>query len=332
MVRPTAEIRLRMLADGMTMQQLSPKRAPDPIFDAAALAPPNLAGYSYFDAAAVASFKPEVQGFDVTNATWLADAALLAYAPPDFAWGQFKKASLAPGQFFAGASTQVYAAVADSYVVIAFRGTEVRDVRDFLIDAIVADADVVPSAWPGGGNVHHGFRSALDEVWVLPGGAGLSDFLQRAKTGPQGPRTFWFTGHSLGAALATLAAGRYAAANVGDGPCGLFTFASPRVGDAAFAEAFAVRNVCRFVNKNDAIPRVPPPSMGFKHVGNPWWIDQNGSLVPDAGALTAPGDTLHGPNIDLIGAIKLNLFDHAPIYYATYIWNEFVATGGHSGQ
>lgn len=314
------------------MERLSLKRPPNPIFDAVALAPPNLVGYSYFDAGAVAAFKPQQRGFDSTNATWLADAALLAYAQPDFAWPQFQKASLVPGKFFSGASTQVYAALTDTFVVVAFRGTEVRDVRDFLIDAVVTDAEFVPATWAGGGKVHQGFQDGLDEVWTLPQGGGLGAFLQSVETGPQGPRVIWFTGHSLGAALATLAAGRFAAANDGASPCYLYTYASPRVGDVNFATAFPLKNVCRFVHDNDAVPRLPPPNLGFKHVGDPWWIDGDGNLVPGAGWLTAPGDTLHGADLDLVGAIKLNLIDHAPIYYATYIWNAFAASVGNPQQ
>ncbi|MCA9453043.1 MAG: hypothetical protein KC584_10520, partial [Nitrospira sp.] len=61
-------------------------------------------------------------------------------------------------------------------------------------------------------------------------------------------RTFWFTGHSLGAALATLAADRY-----GDVQ-GLYTFGSPLVGDEGFARDFYVSGY-RFVNNNDVVAR-----------------------------------------------------------------------------
>lgn len=311
------------------MKPLPRKKPPNPIFDAFALAPPNLIGYSYFDAASVAPFNLQPRGFDPTNATWLVDAALLAYAQPDFAWPQFRKGFLAPGKFFSGESTQAYAAISDSFAVVAFRGTEVRDVKDFLVDSVLTDADFVPTTWAGGGNVHHGFQAALEEVWALSDG-GLKAFLQSVKTGPQGPRKIWFTGHSLGAGLATLAAGRYAADNGGDSNCSLYTYASPRVGNADFARAFPVKNVCRFVHDNDAVPRLPPPNLGYKHVGEPWLIDADGNLENGAGKLVAPGDTLHGANIDLIGAIKLNLIDHAPIYYATYLWNSFVAAVGNT--
>ena len=170
-----------------------------------------------------------------------------------------------------------------------------------------------------GGNVHRGFLEALNQVW--PGPTGMTSYLLSNLAGPAGMRKVWFTGHSLGAALATLAAAQYTA-----GPRSLYTFASPRVGDAAFAAGFPLPRAPRFVHCNDLVPRLPPPDMGFKHAGDPFFIDPAGGIQPGASKLVSPGDTMHGPGLDLIGAARLNLFDHAPIYYATKIFNAFVSS------
>ena len=69
-----------------------------------------------------------------------------------------------------------------------------------------------------GGKVHRGFKHALAEVWEEKG---LFEYIKSRDTSN---RTIWFTGHSLGAALATLAANRYGKAQ------GLYTFGSPAWG------------------------------------------------------------------------------------------------------
>merc|ERR1712232_1087064 len=65
------------------------------------------------------------------------------------------------------------------------------------------------------------------------------------------------TGHSLGAALATLAAYDITTFCGYDVHC--VTWASPRVGDAAFVAAYqaAVKRTARFLTRMDVVPRLP---------------------------------------------------------------------------
>ncbi|WP_420819785.1 lipase family protein [Paenibacillus monticola] len=72
-------------------------------------------------------------------------------------------------------------------------------------------------------------------------------------------KTLYITGHSLGAALATLCAIDIAANTAYSSP-NQFTFGSPRVGDPAFAKAFAkyVPNSYRIANLFDVITHAPP--------------------------------------------------------------------------
>jgi hypothetical protein len=293
------------------------KRVP-PFTDLLALRPPNLSDYTYFDAMAVAPFSPDEAGFTLGNASWLADAALLAYAEESFAWAHFQLGGLKPGKFFRGLTARGYVGLADRFILVSFRGMEVTDPLHFALDALVSAADFLPAHW-GSGSVHHGFLETLNQIW--PGAGGIGSYLKANLIGAAGPRKVWFTGHSLGAALATLAAAQYRA-----GPRALYTFASPRVGDAAFAAAFGLPRAPRLVHNQDLVPRLPPPDMGFKHVGDPYFIDAAGRVSPGAANLVSPGDTLHGPEPDLIGAARLNLFDHAPIYYATKVFNAFALT------
>src|SRR5215213_1094973 len=210
--------------------------------------------HPYFQDASHHPFRYGATAFEPVNAWWLAEAALLAYADPTLARNAFGKAGLvlAGDQPFRGPSTDCYVAHCDNFVIVAFRGTQVfrpgtdhlKVLREVLPD-LGADAKFCLEDVEGGGCVHSGFRSALDEIWTP-----LVACLQHlVKERPK--RTFWFTGHSLGAALATLAAARY------PGVRGLYTFGSPLVGDAEFAKRLKVP-AYRFVNNNDLVTQVPP--------------------------------------------------------------------------
>jgi hypothetical protein len=133
--------------------------------------------------------------------------------------------------------------------VLVFRGTQ--NVRNWL-----SNINVLPASWPTGGLVHRGFLDALDRVWPALAPA-------VADAGPE----LLITGHSLGGALATLAAAQMAAA--GAAPTALYTFGAPRVGDTAFGRVLDGVPVHRFVNGRDLVPLVPTPGplVRFKHIG-----------------------------------------------------------------
>ena len=125
-----------------------------------------------------------------------------------------------------------------------FRGT--NDLRNWL-----SNLNALPERWPVGGKVHQGFVDVLDKVWAE---------VEAAVAAWGGPVVY--TGHSLGAALATLAASRRA-------PAALYSFGSPRVGDEAFGRTLDHVPVHRVVNSEDVVATVPPSigSVEFRHVG-----------------------------------------------------------------
>ena len=214
------------------------------------IAPPY-PDYPYFHGAEAYPFRPHASTCDMVNAWWLIEASTLAYAEEDFAREKFLYAGLSEVAFFSGASTQCYVAHNDDFLMLVFRGTEIRQrpgQSDFgnIIADLATDADFRLVDSGQGGKVHRGFKEALDEVWEK---AGLLDYL-RSKD--NGGRTIWFTGHSLGAALATLAAPRYGNLR------GLYTYGSPRVGDRDFKKEFLIKTY-RFKNHHDPVTRVPPP-------------------------------------------------------------------------
>jgi len=100
--------------------------------------------------------------------------------------------------------------------------------------------------------VHKGFLREINKIWDKIS----SDIESHAEMIP-----IWVTGHSLGAAMATLA-----------GMCLPFedvvTFGEPRVG-AHIDKAFKAKNHTRYVNGADPVTKVPPKGIfGYRHHGN----------------------------------------------------------------
>lgn len=283
------------------------------------LFPPNN-GFDFFVGAQSHPFRFGTTKFELVNAWWLAESSLLAYSDDDFAADCFARAGLAGLRAFHGATTDCFVAHNDEFAIVAFRGTEVGDYRDFITDLKIR---LVASG--GAGRVHQGFRDALDEVWETKK---LRLHLEALRNSGTAPRAIWFAGHSLGAALATLAAARL------EGTQGLYTFGSPRVGDAEFSARFAVK-AYRVVNNNDFIPRLPP-SPPYDHVGRLKYIDSEGRLHRRTSRLHRLKDNLAGHVTHLANVARRfrsgmfgevlddNLADHAPIYYAIHLWNNYV--------
>ncbi|HTZ70951.1 MAG TPA: GH25 family lysozyme, partial [Acetobacteraceae bacterium] len=89
------------------------------------------------------------------------------------------------------------------------------------------------------------------------------------------------TGHSLGAALATLYVMENAKTEQLANPA-LCTFASPLVGDATFAAAFNALGLTswRVDNAPDLVTKIPPAILGFVHVDTKVPVNSAGKVMP----------------------------------------------------
>jgi len=131
------------------------------------------------------------------NALVLADCAKLVYEKPGVIsqalmqqWG-FKSF-----RFFSRKGTQAFVAANQDIIIVAFRGTEPKRIRDWITDAQVKQV-----SGPAG-KVHRGFKKALMAVWNdRAGKPGMRSCIEQFQNNAQ---SLWVTGHSLGAALATL--------------------------------------------------------------------------------------------------------------------------------
>ncbi|WP_438022184.1 lipase family protein [Sorangium sp. So ce233] len=116
----------------------------------------------------------------------------------------------------------------------------------------------------------------------------------------------YITGHSLGAALAVLAAARiYTVSSLYDRYWkklrGIYTFGQPMVGNQEFARRYERvfgQMLFRHIYENDVVPRMPPRTAGdFRHVGEEYhsadqgWVFQS-KLVSQARSFV--GSTLTG--------------------------------------
>ena len=122
-------------------------------------------------------------------------------------------------------------------LVLAFRGTEMNsaDIKaDLRANLISAD---------GAEKVHKGFKNAFEAVRQC-----ISADLKKCPNIP-----IYLTGHSLGGALAVIAA-RYLASD-SLGAC--YTFGSPRVGNLEFSKKIKTP-IYRVINSADIVPRLPP--------------------------------------------------------------------------
>jgi triacylglycerol lipase len=242
-------------------------------------------------------FNPVATKYDPHNALWIGKAAALAYQ--DAAAVQAGLPGLKVQCVSNPATdTEGFVAGSDAFILVAFRGTQAEELEDWL-----TDLDAVPVDGPVG-EVHKGFYDALSSVW--------NDLVAALQGMRQDGQPLWITGHSLGAALATLAAARLLKENVVGSISGLYTFGQPRTGDPAFAAWFdglMRARMFRFVNNNDIVPHVPLPPL-YKHVGTFLYFDSDGKIQADEGFWGELKEGLEGEAKSLLeGKFKPDLIE-----------------------
>jgi hypothetical protein len=196
----------------------------------------------------------------------------------------------------------------DGSTLLSFRGTQPDDVSDLATDL---RANTV--AWSeSAGRVHAGFAAATRALMPQ-----LRTWLDGSAPDPS---KLILTGHSLGAALATLVATLWQ-------PGLLVTLGSPRIGDANFAATLATIKIMRFVNCCDAVTELPPPIGGYLHVTPCIYITRDGEHVENPAEVFIAADRLRARTDYLAryawrtGAVLVrDLADHAPINYARTVF------------
>lgn len=274
-----------------------------------------------YDASRAALLQPEARqtlfwpGITPTPAQLAVEAARLAYVRTEEGPGELQRLTGALQlvgytelRIFRGGRSGAYAfgalRASDGAALLAFRGTQPDSLSD-----LGTDADARPVAWGRGpGLVHSGFQRAYEslhegiDAWLRGDAAGRSRLL--------------LCGHSLGAALACLAASLHR-------PQLLFTLGAPRVGDADFVQGLAGVESMRVVNCCDLVTRLPPTALGYAHAAPLTYIASDGRtrLNPDRAFIDE--DREQGRRRHLaqfawrVGTVAVrDLSDHAPVNYA----------------
>lgn len=272
-------------------------------FDPTSLFEPGTAEDFFLGQERVGAFDPGAEGFDPAQAWWLSELSRAIYR--DSGAGRSKYlARVGLGELLcfeeAPACQGALVASADParpWSALVFRGTSTP--QDWL-----TNGQAFLGAWDPGGQVHTGFRDALLREWPRIAGA-----LRQA------PGPLFMTGHSLGGALATLAASLWP-------PHALYTFGSPRVGTAAFADSLRCPTY-RVVNNRDAVTEVPLPlaNLGFSHAGELHYFDHAGRPSRAPSQVAVAWDRLL-PEVEHGRAftdLPKFLTDHAPVNYSALL-------------
>ena len=140
----------------------------------------------------------------------------------------------------------------NQFAVLAFRGTEVTKIKDVRIDTMASKKSVLD------GKVHSGFRVAYESV-----AKDIEEELLKL-----GDIPLYITGHSLGAALATIATQRLEHnPRIREKIAACYTFGSPWVGNSEYDVEFK-SPIYRVVNTTDIVTVIPLLAMGYIHIGD----------------------------------------------------------------
>lgn len=153
--------------------------------------------------------------------------------------------------------TQAFLAKNDEFSVLSFRGTQPDRWEDVRTDIKILKERTID------GKVHAGFKKAFNDVK----GEILEEF--RANLGDM---PLYITGHSLGAALATVAT-QELGEEFNDQIAACYTFGSPRVGDGTYEKSIKAP-FYRIVNSTDIVTLVPIIFGTFVHVGDPRYLSR----------------------------------------------------------
>lgn len=223
-----------------------------------------------------------------------AEVSMISYLPIEQCNIAAGKLGFTDGKYFNSDGSQAYWFQTEHDSVVVCRGTEADEWNDIRADvnALTAIAETV-------GKVHRGFKKEVDDLWP---------YLEQELADDTKP--LWFTGHSLGGAMATICAYRCKLSFLKTEPEALYTYGSPRVGCKKYVSHTDLAHF-RWVNNNDIVTRMPPVWMGYRHAGQERYLDRFGR-IKDVSGWRRTSDRLQGFFTTLIKRFRLDqLSDHS---------------------
>ncbi|MCB0350933.1 MAG: lipase family protein [Bdellovibrionales bacterium] len=237
------------------------------------------------------------QEFNINNAYWLALASNVAYEDhktierfqknlPEFKMS-IERVAASPDLIkqLPGVSTEILLAESDTDLILAIRGTEPKDTMDLMNDTAIKTVPWLKNEnREQAGKVHIGFNTLFESAWPS-----IEQKLRSIQN-----KNIWFTGHSLGAAGATLLhihlatlkkSGDFSSLTLRP----LYNFGSPRIGDKKFASEIQfdknIPPIFRIRNYRDSVTLMPitkkVPFGNYQHVGELVYIDKSGKIYFD---------------------------------------------------
>lgn len=200
--------------------------------------------------------------------------------------------------------TQAILISTDKFITLAFRGTESTSIKD-----IKSDTKATITKCDSGGNIHSGFKLAFEEV--------AFEIQSTLKQEEFASKPLFITGHSLGGALATIAAKKL---NHTGGLASCYTFGSPRVGDEDWISDIKAP-LYRVVNAADCVTMMPPGSDTISFVS--WLL----GFVPQVGKsirnilLSKFGGYLHGGNMRYLTNCNAGAYDSVKLLYSVTVFH-----------
>jgi len=194
----------------------------------------------------------------IENCHKMALMAHIAYEDGKEAKPKYKELGYSYHKFIENDGAQCHVVWNKEELTICFRGTEPSEFSD-----IKADLNALPDrAQNGSGFVHNGFQEEVNKIW---------DEIVKLLDQHKKERKVFITGHSLGGAMATIAASRIL-------PDAFYTYGSPRAGTRKFVKSFSHIPHYRHVNNNDIVPKVPFAILGYKHHSPSRYINYYGNI------------------------------------------------------
>ncbi|TVL98713.1 MAG: hypothetical protein CV087_20755 [Candidatus Brocadia sp. WS118] len=206
-------------------------------------------------------FNPTQYDFNLVNALGCARAALLAYENSGTVEQNIAKWGFDGHEVFIRKQHFGIVFGNDKMVLIAFRGTNERaDWWDNL--------NILPKRSPLG-LVHRGFMKATELFWP--------DLPERLSVFCNKNQGIWLSGHSLGGALAMLAATKLCVEQKHE-IAGIYTFGQPPVGGFSFCNRFEEKFSNRYFRFVNSVDIVSDTSLFRTHAGEVRYFDTSGKL------------------------------------------------------
>jgi triacylglycerol lipase len=238
-----------------------------------------------YDPAAFKGFVPSAADFKIANARaliWFSQLAYETHRPPTIesvsqVWEFKSVVSFVKQKTSLKDSFETCGLIGEraDAVILAFAGTD---------PGIWQNLATISTPLPqDGSDIHDGFR--------LAAAAAQSEIEQAVQLSRRSQKPLFIAGHSLGAALAALAA--QVAFGEGSSPRAIYAFGMPRVGGERFKAKYDDAGLgaltYRLVHGIDLVARVPPSSfVGFRHVGHMLQCDA-GEKFDDSKSLSPIG-------------------------------------------